>query len=217
VANFLRDDCGALRDSLQLEMVVAQYELQMRSVVTPEGEPVGYAVRAGVVAELERRRDALSHAILRGFHSLGTGESARRSGEAVARLAEAGIGLTPRFADVAEARAVGAWRETEGGFDGEYALFADFEYPRGARHSLAVFVEPRHGGVLKHIALMGPMSDLDTDDHFHPSAMEVLEIAAAGELLREVLDRSFGPCLDATDDYRVLIAAARARSMEQEA
>jgi hypothetical protein len=32
-------------------------------------------------------------------------------------------------------------------------------------------------------------------------------------LLREVLDRSFGPSLDKTDDYRVLIAAARARAM----
>ena len=213
-AVYFREDCRALRDSLQLEMVVAQYDLRMRDLRTPEGLHVGDVVIAGVVAELERCRDPLSHAILRGLAYLGTGDAAKRSAEAVAGLAERGVGLLPEFTDVAEARAVGAWRATEGGRAGEYALFVDFEYPLGARHSLGLFVEPRRGGILKHIGLMNPMSDVDPDDPFHPSAMDSIEVAAAGALLREVLDRSFGAFRSDVDDFRVLIAAARARSMD---
>jgi hypothetical protein len=216
VANYFRRDCRSLRDSLQLEMVVAQYGIQMRHVLSPEGVAVGDAVSAGVIAELERHGDPLSHAILRGFDYLGAGETATRSAEAAARLAERGIGLPPKLADVAQARAVGAWRETAGGFDGEYVFFVDFEYPLGARHALALFVEPRHGGVIKHIGLMQPMTDLEPGDPFHPGALEALEIPAAGELLRRLLDRSYGSLLGDTDDYRVMIAAARARSMERE-
>ena len=216
VAAYLREDCRALRDALQLEMVLAQYDLRMRSVRTPEGVPVGDATSAGVVAELERQNDPLSHAILRGIAYLGTGETANRGTEAAARLAERGVGLPPELADVGEARALSAWRATAGGTDGEYALFIDFEHPLGARHSLALFVEPRHGGLVKHIGLMKPMSDLEPGAPFHPSVMDPVEITSAAVLLREVLHRSFGSRPADTDDYRVLVAAARARSMEQE-
>ncbi|MEA2449049.1 MAG: hypothetical protein QOG63_981 [Thermoleophilaceae bacterium] len=216
VANHFRNDCRDLRDSLQLEMVVAQYLLRMRDVVTPEGVPVGDAITGGVIAELERHGDPLSHAILRGLAHLGTGAGAQRSAEAVARLAERGVGLTAKFADVATARAVGAWRETGSESSGEYVLFVEFEHPIGPRHSLALFVEPRHGGVAKHIALMHSMEEFDPDEPFHPSTMESLEIAAAGDLLREVLERSFGRSLDDIDDYRVVIASARAGAMDQE-
>jgi hypothetical protein len=215
VANFFREDCRGLRDSLQLEMVVAQYLLRMRDVLSPDGVPVGDAVSAGVIAELERNRDPLSHSILRGLAYVGTGDTAKRSADAAARLAESGIGLHAAFADVAEARPLGAWRESAGGFDGEYVLFVEFEHPLGARHSLALFVELRGGGTVKHLGLLGPMADLDPGDPFHPSAMETVETAAAGALLQDVLDRSFGSSLARSDDYRVLIAAARARSMER--
>lgn len=216
LATYLREDCRTLRDSLQLEMVVAQYHLRLRGALTPEGVAAGDAISAGVIAELERHSDPLSHAILRALAHLGTGEAAERSADAVGRLAERGVGLALAFGDVAGARALGAWRATEGAFDGEYALFVDFEHSLGARHALALFVEPRRGGVVKHIGLMNSMSDLDPDDPFHPDVMEAIGIAAAGSLLREVLDRSFGPSLARTDDYRVLIAAARARSMAHE-
>lgn len=208
VATYFREDCRKLRDSLQLEMVVAQYHLRMRGVLTPEGVPVGDAASAGVIADLERHGDPLSRAILRGLDYLGTGDAGKRAAEAVARLAERGIGSPRKFADVGGARALGAWRDTAGAFDGEYALFLDFEYPLGARHSLALFVEPRRGGAVKHIGLMKPMSELD-----YPNDLETVEIAAAGALLHELLARSFGSLLAETDDYRVLIAAARARSM----
>ena len=214
VARFFRDDCRGLRDSLQLEMVVAQYLLHMRDVLTPEGVPVGDAVGAGVVAELERHGDPLSHAILRGLAHLGAGDIRERSENAVARLAEHGTGIPAKFGDVAGARALGAWRESAGGRAGEYAFFAEFEHPLGTRHSLALFVEPRHGGIVKHIGLLGPMSDIPSDEAFDPSTMEAVEIGMAGKLLQEVLDRSYGPLLGGTDDYRVLIAAAHARSMQ---
>lgn len=216
VATFFREDCRTLRDSLQLEMVIAQYHLRMRDALSGEGVPVGDPLSAGVIAELERLGDALSHAILRGLAYLGTGETAKRSAESGGRLAESVVGLPRKFADVGSARAVGAWRATAGGFDGEYALFVDFEHPLGAAHSLALFVEPRRGGVVKHVGLMHPMSDLEPDEPFHPSGLDAVEITAAGTLLRNVLDRSFGSSLAGIDDYRLLIAAARARSMEQE-
>ena len=216
VAGYFREDCRALRDSLQLEMVVAQYDLRMRGVRSPEGIPVGDAMSAGVAAQLERHGDPLSHAILRGIGYLGTGQTAKRGADAAARLDDLGVGLPPAFADVAEARALSAWRATEGGRAGEYALFVDFEHPLGARHSLALFVEPRHGGVVKHIGLMSAMSALDPNDPFHPSKLDAFATTAAGVLLQELLDRTFGPLLAGTDDYRVLIAAARARSMVQE-
>jgi hypothetical protein len=212
VAGFFREDCGALRDSLQLEMVAAQYQLRMNGVLSPQGVPVGDAVCAGVIAELERHADPLSHAILRALAHVGTGQTATRSAEAGARLAESGTGLPLAFGDVANARALGAWRESDGDGSGEYAFFADFEHSLGRRHSIALFVEPRHGGVVKHIGLMGPVSDLDPDEPFHPTAMEKLDLAEAGALLEEVLERSFGRHFPDTDDYRVLIAAARARS-----
>ena len=60
-------------------------------------------------------------------------EVAKRSAEAVARLTKRIIGLPHQFADVGKASALGAWRTCAGGLDGEYALFADFEHPRGAR------------------------------------------------------------------------------------
>ena len=62
MAIYFREDCRTLRDSLQLEMVVAQYCLQIRDVRTTAGVPVGDAVGVGVVAELEGHGDPLSHA-----------------------------------------------------------------------------------------------------------------------------------------------------------
>jgi hypothetical protein len=217
VAGYFREDCRRLRDSLQLEMVVAQYHLRMRAVHTPEGLPVGEALSAGVIAELERRGDPLAHAILRGLAHLAVGDTAARSADAVARLAERGTALPRKLADVGEARVLGAWRASAGGFDGEYALFADFEHPLGARHALALFVEPRGGGRIKHIGLMDPMSKLGRNDPFHPSGLEKLEIATAGALLQQLLDRTLGRDSGDVDDYRFVIAAARAASMEREA
>jgi hypothetical protein len=205
VANFFRDDCRPLRDSLQLEMVVAQYFLRLRDVRSPEGIPVGRAVTAGVIADLESDGDPLSHVILRGLEYLSTGETAARSGDAVARLAERGVGMTAAFADVASARAVGAWRATERGCPGEYVLIVEYEHPLGTRHSIAVFVR---GGIARHIGLMEPITGFDADNPFHPDAMEALGLDAGAELLRDVLDRSYGT---RSDDYRVLIAAARCR------
>src|SRR5689334_11177539 len=125
VATCFREDCRTLRDSLQLEMVAAQYCLRMRDAVSQEDVPVGDAVSAGVVSALEHDGDPLAHAVLRALAHVGTGEAARRSAHAVARLAASGIGLPDPFGDVGEARAAGAWRATEGGLRGEYALFAD--------------------------------------------------------------------------------------------
>src|SRR3954471_14357107 len=88
VAGFFRDDCRTLRDSLQLEMVVAQYLIRMRDVSSPQGVPVGDATSAAVIAELERHADPLSHAILRAVAYLGTGETGQRAADAVARLDE---------------------------------------------------------------------------------------------------------------------------------
>src|SRR4051812_40760591 len=99
VAGFFREDCRGLRDSLQLEMVVAQYHLRMSDGLTREGVPIGDALGAGVVAELERHGDPLSHAILRGLAYVGIGETATRGADAVARLAEHGVGITARFGD----------------------------------------------------------------------------------------------------------------------
>src|SRR4051794_35982424 len=82
IAIFFREDSRTLRDSLQLEMVVAQYDLRMRGVLTPEGVPVGDATGAAVIAHLEEHADPLSHAILRGLAHVGTGEVAKRSAHA---------------------------------------------------------------------------------------------------------------------------------------
>lgn len=214
VATYFREDCRTLRDSLQLEMVVAQYVLRMHEVTSPEGIPVGDAVSAGVVTALEDHGDPLAHAILRGLAYLGVGEASDRSADAVARLSECGVKLPGKFRDVTQSYASGAWRER--GHDGEYAFFADFEFAHSPGHSLALFVEPRHGGVIKHIGLMPPISDLGPDDPFHPATMEALDIVDAGELLSKLLDRSYPrSILDFTDDYRVVIAAARARSMQR--
>ena len=43
IAIYLREDCRPLADSLQLEMVVAQYDLRLRDVESPQGIPVGDA------------------------------------------------------------------------------------------------------------------------------------------------------------------------------
>jgi hypothetical protein len=189
-------------------MVEAQYHLQMRDVRSPEGVPVGDAITAAVIAELEGHADPLSHAILRGLEYLGTGETATRSAEAAARLADRAVGLTAKFGDVAGARAVGAWRATEGGRKSEYVLFAEFEHSLGRCHSLALFVR---GGAVKHIGLMHSMSEFDPSNPFHPSAMEKVAIADASELMRQVLDRTYGASLAGVEDFRLLIAAARVR------
>lgn len=208
ISGFLRKDCRVLRDSLQLEMAVAQYELRLREVRTPEGIPIADAASAGVIADLERHADPLSHAILRAFAYLGGEETAQRSADAVARLAERGVGLTKKFGDVGAAAAVGAWRDTRGAHPGEYALFIDFEHPLGARHCLALFVEP--GGSVKHLGLIQPMSQLGLD------GLEVLEIAEASELLQQALARSVG-APHITGDFRALIAGARSRAMHASA
>jgi hypothetical protein len=212
VAIYFREDCRALRDSLQLEMVVAQYLLQIRDIVTTADIPAGDVVGPSVLLELERERDPLSHAILRGVAHLGAGEMANRGTEALRRLTEANTGLPQQFADVGKATPVSAWRATDG-FDGEYVLFAEFEHPRGRRHSIALFVVPRRGGVVKHIGLLGPLSELDGDGPFHPDALEPVKPSVAGQLMREVLERSYGPDAAESDDHRVVIALARARSM----
>src|SRR3954471_14832337 len=155
VAQLFRGDCRALHDSLQLEMVVAQYLLRLRDARTAQGVPIGDAIAAGVVDALARQPDRLSHAILRGISHLGTGDSAERGAAAAAELARGGVELPPQFARVGKGRGTGAWRAAQGGLAGEYALFAEFQHELGARHSLALFVEPRRGGVVKHIALLG--------------------------------------------------------------
>jgi hypothetical protein len=212
VAIYFREDCRTLRDSLQLEMVVAQYCLRMRDVVTAAGVGVGDLLGVAVVGELEHEGDPLSHAILRGLAHLGIGETAKQSAHAASRLAEREVGLPEQFADVGKARARGAYR-TSTEPTGEYVLFADLEHPSGRGHSVALFVEPRGGGVVKHIGLLGPMSDLEPDAPFHPQALETVDDASAGTLMSEVLERAHGPQAAETDDFRVLIAAARARSM----
>jgi hypothetical protein len=213
IATCFREDCRTLRDSLQLEMVVAQYCLRLRDAVTDEGVPVADALSAGLISNLEHDGDPLAHALLKALAHVGTGDVRERSRHAAARLAGSGIHQPPQFFDVGDSRAAGAWRSTEGGFAGEYVLFVDFEYPLGAAHALALFVEPAAGGSVKHIGLMHPVRDLPADAPFHPGAMEALDLPEAGELLAEVVERTFGPDLAGTDDFRVLIAAARANSM----
>ena len=213
VAIYFREDCRTLRDSLQLEMVVAQYCMRMRDVRTTDGVPVGDAVALRVVAELEHEADELSHAILRGIAHIAVGLMAQRSAEAIARLCERAVDLPTQFADVGQAKAIGAWRTQDVEFDGEYALFADFEYPRGADHAIALYAEPKRGGVVKHIGLLRAMRDLDPYEPFHPSAMEELDIPEAGAEIAKLLERTYGALGEETDDFRVLVAAARAKSI----
>ena len=99
------------------------------------------------------------------------------------------------------------------GLGDEFVFFAEFEHQRGARHTIALFVEPRGGGTVKHIGLLRAMNELDSDGPFHPNALETIDISAAGALIREVLERTYGPRAAASDDFRVLIASARARSI----
>jgi hypothetical protein len=212
IAIYFREDCRPLADSLQLEMVVAQYDLRLRDVASAQGIPVGDAASAGVVAELEAHGDELSLAILRGLAHLGTGERGTRSADAAERIAARGVGLPETFTDVGEARATGAWRDTRKAYPGEYVLFIDFEHTQGRRHSIAVFVEPR--GTVKHIGLMPPASERGDDDPFHPSVLESLPEHKAGGILGDALRRTYGESLERTDDYRVLIAAARARATQ---
>ena len=209
IAIYFREDCRPLRDSLQLEMVVAQYWLRIRDVVTTAGMPVGHIVAAGVVAELEREGDPLSCAILRGLARLAPGPTGRRAAESAACLSASAVEPPEQFADVGDARPVGAWRARDATED-DYALFAEFEHARGGRHVLALFVIPEGGGTVKHIGLLGPMSTIDLNTSFRPGAVECLALPTAAELMRTTLTRTYGPLLERTDDYRVLVAAARA-------
>jgi hypothetical protein len=211
VAIYFREDCRDLRDALQLEMVVAQYVLRIRDVRSSAGIAVGEAVGTGVVAELEGFGDPLSHAILRGLAHLGRGEIARRSSEAAARLAERETGMLRQFADVGETSPVGTWRML-GEVEGDEVLFGEFEHRLGRRHTVALFVDPRGGGTVKHLGLLGPTSELDPDEPLHPSFMEELAIPAGLELIRDALERTYGPDGAESDDFRVLIALARANS-----
>src|SRR4051795_7927168 len=111
IAIYFREDCRTLADSLQLEMVVAQYDLRLRDTATAQGIAVGDAVSAGVIVELEGHGDELSHAILRGLAHLGTGERSARSAAAAERLTDRGVGLPETFADVGEAEPIAAWRD----------------------------------------------------------------------------------------------------------
>jgi hypothetical protein len=208
IASWFLDDCRGLDDALQLEMVVAQYLVRMRDTRTPQGVPVGDALTASVIADLEERRQPFAHVLLRALAHLATGDAATRAADAVARLAEQGVGLSKRFADVATARPLGAWREH--GDAGEQALFAEFEHPLGRRHSIALFVRD---GVARHIGLMPSAYDVDTEDPFHPDALEPLALPEAGELIGGALTRAYGRDWERSDDYRVVIAAARARAM----
>ena len=211
IAIYFREDCRDLRDSLQLEMVVAQYCLRIRDVCNSAGIPVGDSVGIGVVAELQGFGDPLSHAILRGLAHIGTGDIAMRSSEAAARLAERETGMLRQFADVGKARAIGAWRQF-GEVDGEQVLYAEFEHPRGRRHTVAMFVHAEGGGTVKHIGLLGPTSELERDEPLHPDYMEELEIPVGLALIGEVLERTYGPGAAGSNDFRVLIAFARTAS-----
>jgi hypothetical protein len=210
---YFREDCRPLRDSLQLEMVVAQYCLRMRDVTTTGGVPVGEAVGLRVVAELEHMGDALSHAILRGLAHIGVGLIGERSSEAVARLSEKVLGLPKQFADVGNARPVRTWRGDNAEVAGEYILFARFEHPRGPEHAIALYVEPRGGDVVKHIGLVDGGCEDGMADSLRPNAPEPLEIPSGGALMNDVLERTYDRHATRTDDFRVLIAAARARSI----
>jgi hypothetical protein len=209
IARWFLDDCRAVDDTLQVEMVVAQYLVRMRDTCTPQGVPVGDALTASVIADLEQRRQPLAHVLLRALAHLATGDAATRAADAVARLAEQGVGLSQRFADVATARPLGAWREH--GDATEQALFAEFVHPLAGRaHSIALFVRD---GVARHIGLMPSAYQLDPGDPFHPDALEPLDLPEAGELIASALTRAYGRDWERSDDYRVVIAAARARTM----
>lgn len=207
LAHCFLDDCRGATDALELELIVAQYLPRFNGGL----ELHGMEALEALLGELERRGDRISHAALRALWYLGTGDLQRLSADAAARLGERGVGLPLRLADVGLVRPTGAWRATRGGHRGEYVLFVEFEHPRGPTHSLAVFVEPRRGGVVKHLALLQPMNDLGDDNPFRPEVLENLELDVAGPLLRDVLVRTFGRGTAGTDDYRVLVAAARVR------
>ncbi len=196
---------------MQLEMVVAQYCLRIRDVRNSAGISVGDSVGIGVVAELEGFGDPLSAAILRGLAHLASDDIARRSSEAAGRLAERETGMLRQFADVGKAKAIGAWRML-GDVDGEQVLYAEFEHPRGRRHTIALFVHALGGGTVKHIGLLGPTSELAPDQPLHPDNMEELEIPDGLTLIGDVLERTYGPGGAESDDFRVLIAFVRAAS-----
>jgi hypothetical protein len=210
IAIYFREDCRGLRDSLQLEMVVAQYVLRIRAVLTTEGVGVGQAVGLAVIAQLEHERDPLSLAILLGLAQLANGATAERAHAAAERLAEEGVELPRQFAGVGRAEPVGAWRAS--GAEGEFVLFVEFEHPCGRRHTFAMFAEPRGAGTVKHLALLGPSSDLAGAGRFDPDVMEALDLPEAGALMRDLLGRTYGPPAADVEDFRVLIAEARAQA-----
>ena len=214
VAIFFREDCRTLDDSLQLEMVVAQYCIQIRDVRSTNGVPVGDAVAADVVAHLEREGDALSHAVLRGMAHIGVGLAAERSAAAAARLSEADAGLPPQFVDVAKASPVGAVRVRDVRIRECSALFAEFEHPLGRRHTIALFLDERRAKWVKHIALLGPLEEVRPEEEFAPATPEAVPTAPTGALMRDALERSYGRGAARSGDYRALIALARAESME---
>src|SRR4051794_26358260 len=111
IAIYFREDCRPLADSLQLEMVVAQYDLRLRDTATAQGIAVGDAVSAGVIVELEGHGDELSHAIPRGLAPRGPGERSARSAAAAERLTDRGVGPRETFADVGEAEPTAGWRD----------------------------------------------------------------------------------------------------------
>ena len=207
LAHCFIDDCRGAADALELELIVAQYLPRFNGGL----ELHGTGALEALLGELERRGDHVSHAALRALWYLGTGELQRLSADAAARLGERGVGLPLRLADVGLVRPTGAWRAPRGGNRGEYALFVEFEHPRAPTHSLAVLVDPRRGGLVKHLALLRPMDDLGDDGPFRPEALEKLDLGVARELMRDLLVRTFGRGTAGTDDYSVLIAAARAR------
>ena len=123
----------------------------------------------GLVEELEGMDDTPAWIVLRGLASVADAWLADPARAAADRIEPR---LVPGWAgEIGKARAIGAL-ELTGGEPGESGLLIESAYPSGDRHAIATYIDPRLGGIAKHIFLLqpidaapdGPLDAIDLDD-----------------------------------------------------
>jgi hypothetical protein len=112
------------------------------------------ALSRGLVGELEDRCDIPALITLRGLAAVADPWLAQPSHAAAERVART-CRFLPSWADqIGCAEATRALALDDHDDSGEIGLLIEFEYPNGDRHAIATYIDPRLGGVAKHVFLL---------------------------------------------------------------
>jgi hypothetical protein len=192
-------DADEIADALEAEEWGSCLIGTMHGGVVPS-EEVEAAVLPRFVEALEALGTRRALATLRALGAVGAPEHARRAAGAGDRLAATGLPEPPWATELGGARPTAAALMYEEAFDDGLSVMVEFTGPGVRTHTVAVYIDHNLGGLVKHVFLAGPLSEIRADFERAPgragAAMRDLDFAEARARVEaglDILDHTWDP------------------------